>query len=603
MGNNRGRVPIVWKGYDTETFKGYVKILCASDGQCIEPNVEEYTVQLLNWLWSKGDGFFFNIEYDLAAILKPWILKNRKNVDKDKYDYVIGDFQVRHYPNKAFSIKNLKLRRERARWYFDVANFFTINFTYRSLDEVAKEFLHETKNAEELGIDRAKIGEEKGYYEKHRETIRKYCINDAVLTEKLARELSNILSNLGFPQPNRWFSKASISKSFLKTIWTNKREPRFIRSIAKQSYRGGIFQTYFLGHFGHVYDMDINSAYPYAMSLLREPEKRYFLLDSELDLEDTVKRLTGLTVSEMLASLLSNNANSVNKLLEKLTNFYGFVKIELKDFSKYGFRKKKGSSIFYGKVKEAQEQWVTFYDYLVQRLFGIEYKFKGAVIIPVKKSFAFPFVQKLFDMKDKIKKEYGKSSMQYWLIKVIINALYGALAQHKPHETQFTNYLYASNITAITRFIVRSMEFMIEGVGGKVIAISTDGLVATKIPHVKASDELGKWTIEEWEEYVHYMNGIYFYKKDGKWKAKARGLGSVDPTILQNLNDVIYHAVLRKPTKIRTALRQENRNPAEFELEIRTLDPITFYTNLGYRLKETDWSIRDFWRKRQKLES
>ena len=237
MARNTGNVFIA---FDTETYKGNVKILCASDGQCIEPTHSDYTVELLQWLYEKTIdkvGFFFNIEYDMAAILKPWII-NHKIEMKDGYAYKIGDFKVRQFPNKAFTIK---YRNKKAAWFFDVANFFTINFTYRSLDDVAKEFLGEKKNNEELGIDRKAIGEQLGYYEKHRNLIRKYCINDAALTEKLARLLSEMLEKLGFPTPNKWFSKASISKEFLKLVWSNKKEPTLIRHIVKSAYRGGIF--------------------------------------------------------------------------------------------------------------------------------------------------------------------------------------------------------------------------------------------------------------------------------------------------------------------------------------------------------------------------
>jgi len=599
MGRNRTHQPVThYFGYDTETFMGYVKILCASDGQCIEPETEDYTVQLLNWLYNHGDGFFFNIEYDFAAILKPWILKKRKEF-KESYKYVIGDFIVRQYPNKAFTIK---YKNKKARWFFDIANFFTVNFSYRSLDEVAKEFLNQTKNDKELDIDREKIGTEKGYYEKHRETIRKYCINDAVLTEKLALTLREILEKLNFPTPNKWFSKASISKEFLKRVWSNKREPRLIKPIVKSAYRGGIFQSYYLGHFSDVYDMDINSAYPYAMSLLREYQDTVIHVKSETELTRLTQKLTGLTVSELLDMLNTNDVNKINQLLVKLTEFYGFVHVKMNDFRYYGFRKKKGDSIFYGKVKDKQEIWITYLDYLIQKLFKVEMEFIDAIVIPTKKEKAFPFIQELYNMKDKIKKEYGKESMHYWIIKVIINALYGAVAQHTPKETKFTNYIYASYITASTRFMIRAMQHIINNMNGNVIAISTDGMVATKIPHIESSNELGKWSVEHWNEYVHYMNGIYFYRKNDKWKTKARGYGYLNPDILRNHNDVIYIVPLKKAVKIRTAIRQENKNPAEFVVETRILDPITFYRKTGYKVNE-NWKIKDFWNKTQKIDS
>jgi len=595
MARNTG---VIFIGFDTETYHGSVKVLCASDGQCIEPTHTDYTIELLQWLYEKAKdkvGFFFNIEYDMAAILKPWIL-NHKIEMRDGYAYKIGDYKVRQFPNKAFTIK---YRNKKAAWFFDVANFFTINFTYRSLDDVAKEFLNEKKNNEELGIDRKKIGEEKGYYEKHRDVIKKYCVNDAALTEKLARLLSEMLEKLGFPAPQKWFSKASISKEFLKLVWSNKREPALIRHIVKSSYRGGIFQTYYLGHFNRVYDVDINSAYPFAMSIMREYEKEIIHVKSENELIELTKRLTGLTVSQILSKINLNNANMLKEISQVLANFYGFVHVKMKDFRYYGW-KDKNKAIKYQRLKEEKELWITFPDYLIQKLFDVEFEFVDAIILPTKRTYAFPFIHHLFELKDRTKKEYGKESAQYYLIKVIINALYGALAQHNPRETKFTNYVYASYITALTRFTIRALQKQIENVKGKVIAISTDGLVATKLPQIEKSDELGGFTVEEWNEYVHYMNGIYFYRTD-KWKTKARGLGKIDPESLRKCDDFIYQVELRKPTKIRTAIRQKEKNPAEFEITIKHLDPIRYYVSLGYHIRE-NWKISDFWFKRQKIE-
>jgi len=589
----------VFIGFDSETYKGNVKVLCASDGQCIEPSHSDYTIELLNWLYEKTKdkiGFFFNIEYDMAAILKPWIISHKLEM-KEGYTYKIGDFKVRQFPNKAFTVK---YKNKKAAWFFDVANFFTINFTYRSLDDVAKEFLNERKNAEELRIDRKKIGEEVGYYEKHKDLIRKYCINDAALTEKLARLLSEMLDKLGFPTPNKWFSKASISKEFLKLVWSNKKEPALIRHIVKSSYKGGIFQTYFLGHFDRVYDVDINSAYPYTMSIMREYSQELIHVKTETELNELTKKLTGLTVNELLTKINLNNANMLREISQLLANFYGFVRVKMKDFRYYGW-KDKNKAIKYQRLREEKELWITFPDYLIQKLFGVQFEFVDAIILPTKRTYAFPFIHNLFQMKDKIKKEYGKESAQYFLIKVIINALYGALAQHNPRETKFTNYVYASYITAMTRFTIRTLQKQIENVHGKVIAISTDGLVATKLPQIENSNELGGFTIEEWNEYVHYMNGIYFYRLKDKWKTKARGLGKIDPEKLRTCDDFIYQVEMRKPIKIRTAVHQKNKNPAEFDLTIKHLDPIRYYQQLGYKIKK-NWKINEFWFETQKIE-
>ena len=65
-------------GWDTETYKGFVKVLTNSEGQFLESSD---TIELLNFLFfnSKADyNVFFNIGYDLGSILKPYIQAREK---------------------------------------------------------------------------------------------------------------------------------------------------------------------------------------------------------------------------------------------------------------------------------------------------------------------------------------------------------------------------------------------------------------------------------------------------------------------------------------------------------------------------------------------
>ena len=76
------------KGFDTETYKGYVKVLTTSDNEYIESS---NTIELLNFLFDKGNNdynVFYNIEYDLGSILKQYIVTNGDKLHDDFYEKI-----------------------------------------------------------------------------------------------------------------------------------------------------------------------------------------------------------------------------------------------------------------------------------------------------------------------------------------------------------------------------------------------------------------------------------------------------------------------------------------------------------------------------------
>ncbi|MEM0143456.1 MAG: hypothetical protein QXL94_05850 [Candidatus Parvarchaeum sp.] len=65
-----------------------------------------------------------------------------------------------------------------------------------------------------MGIDRLKIGNQKGYYEANKELIQKYCKQDAYLTLELSKIFLQNTFNFLKAIPNGLYSGASIAKSY-----------------------------------------------------------------------------------------------------------------------------------------------------------------------------------------------------------------------------------------------------------------------------------------------------------------------------------------------------------------------------------------------------
>ncbi len=616
-------------GFDTETFNGAVKVLACSDGSFIET---DDTYKLIDWLYNKMQnydyGFWFNIEYDLSAILKPYLIKNasilrenrkleiqitklehEKNINYDKINELkkklksmntlkklnIGKYRVTIINGKGFKISKIKKehRNEKRKVeFFDISNFYKSQDSYFTLEQVAEKYLNEHKNDEELGIDRKKIGTESGYYESKRDLIIKYCVNDALLTAKLAYKLFESLKNLGYSIPKKFYSKASIAKQVLIDLgYQDHKNPAF-DVIAKRAYHGGIFITYALGHYENIINLDINSAYPFEL-----------------------QKLTEVNFENNNTHILTPASPDFDKC------DYKFYHIRAPAIPILQYKGKDGN-IYYidgepsaGVTTEILDYWITQYDKDIIDLYGYNYEILEAYgLYNIEKKYPFKYINNLYQQKSEIKKKYGAESIEYSLQKIIINSTYGLLAQSRPRETQFTNFVYASYITASCRYTILYIKKKLEELGCKTLFIATDGIYVQMPENKEQQDkveefvktvtnsELGGFSVDRFKSVTIFENGVYVEElPDGTEKMKRRGLSgkieSDDENTLLKTEDIIKtlktcpSPILRfekyTPIKYRQAIIQKK------ETQINLFEPIKkeinpFKSALGHYQIE-DW--------------
>ncbi|MGC8622129.1 MAG: hypothetical protein ACP5U0_09470, partial [Caldisphaera sp.] len=608
-------------GFDTETFNGYVKVLACSDGTFIE-NSDTYT--LINWLYEKMQdadyGFWFNIEYDLSAILKSYLMKNATEIREnrklelalsklekaDRKDYeeikniktqiknlttlkkmIIGNYKVFIINGKGFKISKIKKehRNEKRKVeFFDISNFYKSQDSYFSLDQVAAKYLNEHKNNEELGIDRKKIGTEAGYYENHKDLIIKYCVNDALLTAKLAQKLFESLTNLGYSIPKKFYSKASIAKQMLIDLGYVDHKSKSFDKIAKKAYHGGIFITYALGHYDNIINLDINSAYPFEL-----------------------QRLTEINFDNNNTHILTPANPDFNKC------DYKFYHIQSAAIPILQYKGKNGN-IYYvdghasaGVTTEYLDYWITQYDKDILDLYGYQYEIiESYGLYNIEKKHPFKYINNLYTQKSEIKKKFGSDSIEYSLQKIIINSTYGLLAQSKPKETQFTNFVYASYITASCRYTILYIKKKLEDLGCKTLFIATDGIYS-QMPESKeeqdkvnefvksiTNQELGGFSVDRFKSVTIFENGVYIEEfTDGTEKMKRRGLsGKIeDDNLLTKTEDIIMelkkcnspilHFEKYTPIKYKQAVIQKKENSINlFEPIKKEINP--FKSALGH---------------------
>ena len=202
------------QGFDTEARRGDLLVVCSPTGSHEYRATKDGPRRLLDWLWreARDTNFFYNLTYDRDVLLKPFAHRMKRNSRSVR----CGPYSIRLLGNK--SIKLRKGGSHRVKEFYDISGFFSDGERTRSLQEASELFLGDSKRDD---IDRARLGEEVGYYESRQKEVIEYCKQDAALALGLAKLLIRTLSEtLGF-YPSRFNSKASISKAWLKSTIRN----------------------------------------------------------------------------------------------------------------------------------------------------------------------------------------------------------------------------------------------------------------------------------------------------------------------------------------------------------------------------------------------
>ena len=460
-------------GWDTETYKGYARLIANSTGQYLiieKQKISEDTfTQILRFLtrktWRGTHGFFWNIDYDFFAILKyageDFAKKLYENGEAEWEDYKIS-----YIPKKAFSIQ----RGHKTHDFYDLYQFYNT-----ALEVAGKKYLGEGKLTEL--IDRTKLNDDFGLWKEREREIIEYCIKDCELTARLGVLLKDTLKhNIGFI-PSKYISKAYISKEYFRRhtiIPTAPNFPKIVNQLALLSYFGGRFEITQRGYIGRCVLLDINSSYPYAMTFLKAYPKDAWVRSDQIKYENT----------------------------------HGFYKIKVvtKDnafITPFPFR-------FRGRVIFPKGEFITYAtkeeilayedDADIEIINGVEAKGEGEYFLK-------SIVEHLYEWKKKVK---GKD-MEYMLVKIILNSIYGAFYEkQKRGEIYLTGKLfapvYASLITAIGRI---NLYKEAKRYGKRIIGMATDSLLIYGTHNTPLSSKLGGWSEELSGDTYVLMSGIY----------------------------------------------------------------------------------------------
>lgn len=504
---------------DTETYKGNVFLIADSDGRYLDEITPESVIRFLfRKKYQDSWNFFYNITYDAEVILK-LLGKELNNYKKTrKLEFECGDFKIEYIPNKKLAFR----KGHKSTVFFDIAQFYhsSLKDAYqKNIGELQKEYLE---------IKQKRNGFSKSFYEHNKKLIRNYCIQDCILTKRLAEKWISLFYNAFGFYPMRWISSGYLAE---KVLINNRIEiPRFdsipyeIQDLAFRSYFGGRFEILKRGFIGTAYLYDINSAYPFALTQIPNLSKGNWISQKSIHPDAKV----------------------------------GFFRIiadvpDLKYVPPFPFRKNHSLIFPSGKL----ETCVTLAELLACNNPKYYKILESYQFIPSSDEYPYKeFIEKLYQKRLSLKAENNPLQLP---IKTVMNSIYGKTGQKTNRRigNLFNPVLFAT-ITGLAR--AHLYRFVMENnLERDVVSFATDSICVTKKLDIN-SDKLGEFSFDDSANDVFVLqNGINRF--NGKWK--QRGLGKLQDKDIEHLETItkkgrlyLKYKVLRS-SRLRSSILQD----------------------------------------------
>lgn len=476
-------------GLDTETFNGYVKLIADNEGNYKEiENVDSIISFLTNERFRTKFNWFFNIKYDFESFIKYFDYSQLVQLYSTGFLEYNG-YEITYIDKKFFSIRHKKNNH-----YYHFYDLF--GFVETSLQHASEKFLEESKFSDI--VNSSKLNTDLDYWEENKENIIKYCIQDCILTKKIADYFWGLVDkNMKFV-PKRPYSKGKVAEEYFSSrcyIPTINDIPKLALQLSYDAYSGGRFELLKRGFHEKVVCYDISSAYPKHISTLIDYSKGKW--------------------EKVTNNKISNNA---------YTGYYYCSVDVLEPYFSPVMQKVHSLSIYpNGKFNIYLSKWE--YDFIKKEFPNVEIKIKKGIEF-FEKEMIFPFkeeIEKLYAWKSKENDENIK-----YAVKIFLNSLYGKFIQVSPNGNmtgKLFNPIYASEITAKTRIQLLSLALQSPE---NIIYFSTDGLaVKDKELKVPSKTGMGDFAKDFEGSGVFVMSDVYNLWNEKKKKNRLRGFSFV----------------------------------------------------------------------------
>lgn len=477
---------------DTETDRdGNVFLIADSFGKHLDG--EDITFEkVAQFLLKYDEGywpFFYNIGFDAECILKlipAEVLKKQYSRGGDL------EFEYTGYTIHYIEKKQLTLRKGRHTVScYDIMQYYDGEKLTKAYDENIGKPL----DAQYLAMKDKSKDFTLRFYERNKKAVRDYCKTDCILTKELAEKfIATFYQQFGFV-PRRWTSPGYLAEKVLINygifVPYFHDLPYAVQEIAWRSFYGGRFELIMRGYIGACWLYDINSAYPYAFSLLPDLTAGRWVSLERIHPEAAVGFFhVRAHVDNLVKIAPFPFRTKSNRIIYPVGDFETYVTLD-------ELRAVKGDSHISFEILDSQ-QFVPAKD--------CKYPFKD-------------FIEKQYYLRLDLKKQHNPLERA---IKVVLNSIYGKTAQR---VNGVMGNLYNAVIAAYITGYARAQLYRFvrdHGIEKEVVAFATDSVAVRKEIADLDSEKLGEMKLDKHAHDVIYLsNGFYRFKR--KWK--QRGVG------------------------------------------------------------------------------
>lgn len=456
----------------------------------------------------------YGFRYDANMIIRHLpvrCLMELKETGVTYYDYQSGHYRIHWLPGKRLQITRRHGKRQHDKVTVtidDILPFFASNFIKATESILADELTEEDREV----IAHGKGERGSNTWEDLPEVLR-YWRAEIRLMQRLMERFRDVMYASGFMLRD-WYGPGALSSFIIRQeglrghfVNGPPELPRDVHTASKHAYAGGRFELYRLGRFtGPVYSLDINSAYPFAISQapsLGEGQGYWSHVENPTEIS-----YFGVYRIRFHAPRASPFEPRPMPLFHR--DFRG--NITFPNVVHGWYWSPEASSVFGCEGVEICEGW--------------EWISKDTDLRP------FAFLQDMYRQRQ----ELGKSNILSMPYKLGPNSLYGKLAQRVGFTTDAKGAHHpprshclplAGWVTSYTRAMLYNIMRQVPW--DQLIAVETDGIYMQCDPAtlegITIGDGLGEWDAKIYDELLYLQSGIYHRRKDDEWLSpKSRGL-------------------------------------------------------------------------------
>lgn len=419
---------------------------------------------------------------------------------------------IRWVPGKMFTVTKRwgKRRNTRAKTTVTIYDFFS--FFGKSFIKACEEILGDDLGAEDREVvahgkaERGKQGWE------DMPEIRHYWEREIVLMQRTFEKFRDVMARAGFLLKD-WYGPGALA-NFINSKYDIRRHlggvqitgglmPRGVHEASKIAFSGGRFELYRSGRVrGPVYAIDINSAYPYALTKLPSFEK-------------------GRWVHTM----------KPNKI-----ELFGFYHIQW-HAPKANPLEYRPMPLFWRDNRGMISYPAIGHGWYASPEAKIVSDTPGFEILESwhweteSEERPWSFLAEMYERRMKL----GKKNLLSMPFKLGPNSLYGKYAQTVgwDQKKMLPPKSHALPVAGWVTSYCRAMLWsIIRQDPSSVIGVETDSVFTTRDPstlNLRMGDQLGEWSLTQYDEIIYMQSGMYHTKRDGNWiGVKSRGMNAAE---------------------------------------------------------------------------